>query len=72
MKKKEIGANIPGTILKVLVKEGEKLRQNQPIAVIEAMKMETNILAPVSGEIDKIYVNDAQQVKSGELIATLK
>ena len=40
--------------------------------VIEAMKMETNILAPVSGEIDKIYVNDAQQVKSGELIATLK
>ena len=69
---KEIGANIPGTILKVLVKEGEKVEANQPIAVIEAMKMETNILAPVSGEIDKIYVNDAQQVKSGELIATLK
>ena len=69
---KEIGANIPGTILKVLVKEGDKVEANQPIAVIEAMKMETNILAPVSGEIDKIYVNDAQQVKSGELIATLK
>ena len=69
---KEIGANIPGTILKVLVKEGEKVEANQPIAVIEAMKMETNILAPVSGEVDKIYVNDAQQVKSGELIATLK
>ena len=69
---KEIGANIPGTILKVLVKEGEKVEANQPIAVIEAMKMETNILAPVNGEIDKIYVNDAQQVKSGELIATLK
>ena len=68
----EIGSNIPGTILKVLVKEGEKVEANQPIAVIEAMKMETNILAPVSGEIDKIYVNDAQQVKSGELIATLK
>lgn len=56
----------------MLVKEGEKVEANQPIAVIEAMKMETNILAPVSGEIDKIYVNDAQQVKSGELIATLK
>ena len=69
---KEIGANIPDIILKVLVKEGEKVEANQPIAVIEAMKMETNILAPVSGEIDKIYVNDAQQVKSGELIATLK
>ena len=69
---KEIGANIPGTILKVLVKEGEKVEENQPIAVIEAMKMETNILAPIGGVVDKIFVNDTQQVKSGELIATLK
>ena len=69
---KEVGANIPGTILKVLVAAGDKIEANQPLAVIEAMKMETNILAPVSGEIEKIVVAPGQQVKSGELIAVLK
>ena len=46
--------------------------EKQPIAVIEAMKMETNILAPMKGTIDKIYINEGQQVKAGELIAKLK
>lgn len=68
----EIGANIPGTILKVLVKEGEEVEEKQPIAIIEAMKMETNILAPIKGVVDKIYVDEAQQVKAGELVAKLK
>lgn len=68
----EIGANIPGTILKVLVKEGDTVDASQPIAVIEAMKMETNILAPSKGTIDKIYIDEGQQVKAGELIAKLK
>jgi pyruvate carboxylase len=68
----EIGANIPGTILKVLVKEGEAVEEKQPIAVIEAMKMETNILAPAKGTVDKIYVTESQQVKAGELVAKLK
>ena len=68
----EIGANIPGNIVKVLVKEGDDVDEKQPIAVIEAMKMETNILAPMKGTIDKIYINEGQQVKAGELIAKLK
>ena len=68
----EIGANIPGNIIKVLVKEGEKVEANQPIAVIEAMKMETNILAAAAGTVERIYVSEGQQVKAGELVAKLK
>ncbi|MEG2200296.1 MAG: biotin/lipoyl-containing protein, partial [Anaerovorax sp.] len=68
----EIGANIPGNVMKLLIHEGEKVEENQPIAIIEAMKMETNILAPMAGEISKIYVKEGQQVKAGELIAKLK
>ncbi len=68
----EIGANIPGTILKVLVKEGEAVEEKQPVAIIEAMKMETNILAPAKGTVDKIYVTEGQQVKAGELVVKLK
>ncbi|MCL2880816.1 MAG: pyruvate carboxylase subunit B, partial [Treponema sp.] len=68
----EIGANIPGNIIKLLVKEGDPVEEKQPIAVIEAMKMETNILAPMKGQVDKIYVKEGQMVKSGELVAKLK
>ncbi len=68
----EIGANIPGNIIKVLVKEGETVEANQPIAVIEAMKMETNILATSSGVVERIYVSEGQQVKAGEMVAKLK
>ena len=68
----EIGANIPGNIIKVLVKEGEKVEANQPIAVIEAMKMETNILAAAAGTVERIYVSEGQQVKAGEMVAKLK
>lgn len=68
----EIGANIPGNIIKILVKEGETITENQPIAVIEAMKMETNILALSAGVVERIYVSEGQQVKAGEMIAKLK
>ena len=67
----EVGANIPGTILKVLVADGDEVEEKQPIAVIEAMKMETNILASTKGKIAKIHVKEGQQVKAGELIAKI-
>jgi Pyruvate carboxylase len=68
----EIGSNIPGNIVKILVNEGETVTEKQPIAVVEAMKMETNILSTAAGEIEKIFVKAGQQVKAGELIAMLK
>ncbi|MEG0292250.1 MAG: pyruvate carboxylase [Anaerovoracaceae bacterium] len=68
----EIGANIPGNIMKVLVKEGDEVKENEPIAVIEAMKMETNILSSMAGIVSKICVKEGQQVKAGELIATIE
>lgn len=68
----EVGANIPGNIIKVLVREGETVAANQPIAVIEAMKMETNIIAREGGVVERIYVSEGQQVKAGEMVAKLK
>ena len=68
----EIGANIPGNIVKILVQEGEKVAANQAIAIMEAMKMETNILSPVEGRVTKIYVKEGQQVEAGELITIIE
>ncbi|SDK00422.1 pyruvate carboxylase [Natronincola ferrireducens] len=68
----EIGSSIPGTVLKVLVKEGEEVKENQSILIIEAMKMETNIVAPVEGVIEAVLVEEMQQVKAGQLLIRLK
>ena len=69
---KEIGANIPGTVIKVLAKEGDLVKQGQPIAILEAMKMETNVLATGDGLIARFYVKEGDSVKSGQLIARLE
>lgn len=70
--KLEIGASIPGTILKLLVTEGQEVKENQSLIVIEAMKMETNILAPCSGTVESIFVEEGQLVKTKELLIKLK
>ena len=67
----ETGANISGTIIKVFVKEGDTVEENQPVAAVEAMKMETNILASMGGTLDKMYVREGQAVKAGELVARI-
>ncbi|OFI07425.1 2-oxoglutarate carboxylase small subunit [Clostridium acetireducens DSM 10703] len=68
----EIGASIPGTILKILVKEGDKVKEGQSLAIIEAMKMETNVVATASGVVDSIKAKEGQQVETGELLLKLK
>ncbi|MDF2949515.1 MAG: pyruvate carboxylase [Sedimentibacter sp.] len=68
----EIGANIPGNVYKILVNQGDKVEAGQPVAVLEAMKMETNVLAPLAGTVAKIYVKEGQRVVAGELIAELE
>ncbi|MDD6255362.1 MAG: pyruvate carboxylase [Eubacteriales bacterium] len=68
----DVGANIPGNIVKVVAKEGDEVAKGDPIAVIEAMKMETKIIATMDGIVDKIYISQGDQVKSGQLVAKLR
>ncbi|AWI07065.1 pyruvate carboxylase [Clostridium drakei] len=69
---KEIGASIPGNIVKVLVKEGDAVKEGGSLVVIEAMKMETNIVATTSGTVESIFVSQGKQVESGQLLIKLK
>lgn len=68
----QIGANLSGCIISILAQEGEIVTEGQPIAVIEAMKMETNILSTTDGIVKEIYVKEGNQVTAGQLIARLK
>ncbi|MCL2019440.1 MAG: pyruvate carboxylase [Oscillospiraceae bacterium] len=70
--RKQVGSNIPGAVSKLYVKQGDKVEKNQPLLVIEAMKMETSIVATIDGVIDEILVRPGQLVKAGELLAVLK
>ena len=68
----EIGASIPGNILKVYVKEGDTVKTGQSLILVEAMKMETNIVAKEDGIIEEIFTAQGQTVKSGELLIRMK
>ena len=70
--KMQVGAQIPGAISKVFVKKGDKVGAGEVLAVIEAMKMETSVLALADGVIDEIRVAPSDSVKHGELLMTLK
>lgn len=69
---KEIGAPLQGLLSRVLVKKGEEVRENQPLFIIEAMKMETTVTAVSKGEIDKIELKSGSLVNTDDLIITLK
>lgn len=64
----EIVAPLPGIILKVLVKEGDSVSEGQPVAIMEAMKMENEIESPVSGKVEKILVSEGENVLENAVI----
>ncbi|MBU5485514.1 pyruvate carboxylase [Clostridium sp. MSJ-11] len=67
----QIGSSIPGTIVKILVKDGDIINEGDSIAIVEAMKMETNIVATTKGMVEKIYVKEGEIVKASQLITKL-
>lgn len=70
--KREIGASIPGTVAKILVKDGDLVKAGQSLIIIEAMKMETQIAAPLGGKVVNVTVKEGQQVKNRELLMQIE
>jgi len=65
-----LGSPIPGTISKINVKEGDVIEKNTALMTVEAMKMETSIMAKIGGIIDKIYVKQGDKVMPEDLLIT--
>ena len=65
---KHIGAQMPGSVVKVLVKPGDKVKQNDTLIVTEAMKMESTIQASMDGVIKAVHVAEKEQVKGDDLL----
>ena len=63
-----LGSSIPGTVGKVLVKEGDAVTENMPLLTVEAMKMETTVVSKITGTVDKIYVQQEDTVSQDDLL----
>lgn len=63
---------IPGTILNITAKEGDKVKKGTHLLELEAMKMANNITAPVDGTIKKIYVKTGDLVPKNCLLIELE
>jgi pyruvate carboxylase len=69
---KHIGAPLQGMLSTVLVKTGEKVIKNQPLFIIEAMKMETTITAIADGIVNDVVLKAGVMVHSEDLVLVLK
>lgn len=66
-----VTAAIPGTILDVRVKQGDLVKRGDTLLILEAMKMENEIMAPRDGKIDGIHVEKGAAVNVGTVLVTL-
>lgn len=69
---KKVSAFIPGTIKKVLISEGTRVNKGDQLLVLEAMKMNNTLLAPIEGVISKVHVKPGQVVSKNQLLVELK
>lgn len=64
----DMAASMPGQVVTLLAQVGEDVQEGQPILILEAMKMENEILAPKSGKLARIQVNEGEMVMKGDLL----
>ena len=72
MAQENIQVPITGKIISVNVKEGDAVDEGDIICLLESMKMENPILAPVGGTIAKVAIASDQTVKPGDTIAVIE
>jgi acetyl/propionyl-CoA carboxylase alpha subunit len=67
-----ITAPMPGTVIKVLVEEGERVTARQPLVVLEAMKMETPLVSPYDATVRVLHVREGDRVAGGSVLVELE
>ena len=65
-------APMPGTVIRVVVAEGDRVEARQPLVVLEAMKMETPVVAPYEAVVRAIHVAEGDRVAGGTVLVELE
>lgn len=68
----EIRSYIPGTVIKIKVKKGQKVKEGETIMILEAMKMMNQIKMPFNGKIKEIFMEVGNKVKKNDLMFELE
>lgn len=63
---------MPGKILKILVQAGDTVSENQPLMILEAMKMENEVVAAKGGVVAGIHVTEGKTVNAGDPLITIQ
>lgn len=67
----KVDAPMPGTILNVAVKAGEVVKKGQVLVVLEAMKMENEIVSPIDGKVASVGVSKGDAVNTGDFLVQI-
>jgi acetyl-CoA carboxylase biotin carboxyl carrier protein len=68
----DVAAHITGTVWKIQVKVGEHVEEEQPVVILESMKMEMPVESPAAGRVATIAVSEGQAVEEGEVLLTIE
>jgi Acetyl/propionyl-CoA carboxylase, alpha subunit len=68
----EVNSTLPGTIIEIMVKEGQNVKEGELLLILEAMKMMNRIVAPVSGVIKEIIVKEGDKISKGYLMIKIE
>ena len=63
---------MPGNVWKVLVKEGQQVKDGETLIILEAMKMENDIPAPCDGVVASLHVAEGAAVNGGDILVSIK
>jgi pyruvate carboxylase len=63
-----LAAPMPGTVVSVLVRAGQVVKEQERLFTIEAMKMETTVVSPIAGVIKEVYFKPQERVETGDLM----
>lgn len=63
---------MPGKVVGLRVKEGDDVKKGDPLIVLSAMKMETNVSAPIDGTVAKISVSLNSDVQASDLLVDIE
>jgi len=68
----QIGATMPGTVLKVVVSKGSPVKRGDHLLITEAMKMETTVQAPKDGIVKEVYASAGDAISTGDLLIEIE
>ncbi len=71
-KENEIGAPLQGSLSRVLVQPGDEVNINDPLFIIEAMKMESTVTSPLQGTIEAVLLKEKTLVEQGDLVVVIQ